>query len=251
MLKVLVADDEVLARKTLLVLLQDVSDIGEVREAEDGNTALRIALEFQPDIILLDVEMPGVNGLELASMLPAKSVVIFVTAYHQHAVRAFELNAVDYLLKPFDDSRFFEAINRAQHRLREGDEEYFGKVHDVVQEILRQQQKHYRERLVIRDPGRIRLVDVQQIRFITGAGNYAELHLNENKTILHRETLSALEQQLDPDVFVRIHRSSIVRRNCICELRPNDKGDYSVILDSGDELTLSRRNRNKLDQITL
>ena len=107
-----------------------------------------------------------------------------------------------------------------------------------------------KSRLVVRDPGRIRLIDVKHVNYITGAGNYVELHLVDGKTVLHRETMTALEQQLDPDVFIRIHRSSIVRRSFVTELRPNDKGDYTVILESGDLLTLSRRNRDKIEALT-
>lgn len=250
MLRILIADDEPLARETIKMLLKEQPDIDEVFEAPDGNEALRLAAELTPDIIFLDIEMPGINGIELAKELPPQCVVIFATAYNEHAVAAFELNAIDYLLKPFDDDRFYTALDRARTRLKEEQQEDYGKISDIIQQMLADQHKSYRDRLVIRDPGRIRLVDVDNIVFIAGAGNYAEIHLNDGKQVLHRETLSALEEQLDPAVFVRIHRSSIVRRSAITELRPNDKGDYSVILQNGEVLTLSRRNRAKLDELT-
>lgn len=250
MLKILVADDEPLARETIKMLLQEQSDISEIIEAGDGNKTLELAEEHQPDIIFLDIEMPGRSGIELAKYLPVNSVVVFATAYNEHAVAAFELNAVDYLLKPFDDGRFYAAYEKAKQRLKDDDGEDIGKITDIIQQMMGEKQKQYKERLVIRDPGRIRLVDVDNINYITGAGNYAEIHLNDGTQVLHRETLSVLEQQLDPAIFVRIHRSSIVRRSCVSELRPNDKGDYSVILHSGEVLTLSRRNRAKLDELT-
>lgn len=230
MLNILIADDESLARETIKMLLSSQQDVAQVFEAEDGNQALALANKLKPQIIFLDIEMPGITGIELAKNLPSECVVIFATAYNEFAVSAFELNAIDYLLKPFDDDRFYAALDRARNRLREEQLEDYSKISEAIQQMLHEQQKPYRERLVIRDPGRIRLVDVEQINYITGAGNYAEIHLNDGKQILHRETLSSLEEQLDPTIFVRIHRSSIVRRSCISELRPNDKGDYSVIL---------------------
>lgn len=250
MLKVLIADDEYLARETVKLLLKSAPDVVEIYEAEDGNQALVLANQYQPDIVILDIEMPGISGIELAKHLPKDSIVIFATAYTEHALDAFEINAIDYILKPFDDERFFMAFDRAREKHKDDEIQDYSKISEMIQQMALEKQKQYRERLVIRDPGRIRLIDVDQIDYITGAGNYAEIHLSDGSHMLHRETLSALEEQLDPAVFVRIHRSSIVRRSCISELRPNDKGDYSVILQNGDVLTLSRRNRTKLDELT-
>lgn len=250
MYKVLVADDESLARETIKLLLSEQHEIAEVIEAADGNEALQLAELHHPQIVFLDIEMPGMSGIELAKRLPEDCVVVFATAFNEYAVTAFELNAIDYLLKPFEDERFYAALERAKQRFKEDKQQDYSKISEAIQHILNGQNKTYRERLVIRDPGRIRLVDVDHIDYITGAGNYAEIHLQDGKQVLHRETLSALEEQLDPSTFVRIHRSSIVRRSCISELRPNDKGDYSVILHNGEVLTLSRRNRAKLEELT-
>ncbi len=250
MYKVLVADDESLARETIKLLLSEQHEIAEVIEAADGNEALQLAELHHPQIVFLDIEMPGMSGIELAKRLPEDCVVVFATAFNEYAVTAFELNAIDYLLKPFEDERFYAALERAKQRFKEDKQQDYSKISEAIQHILNGQNKTYRERLVIRDPGRIRLVDVDHIDYITGAGNYAEIHLQDGKQVLHRETLSALEEQLDPSIFVRIHRSSIVRRSCISELRPNDKGDYSVILHNGEVLTLSRRNRAKLEELT-
>ncbi|GAB5379901.1 MAG: LytTR family DNA-binding domain-containing protein [Aliiglaciecola sp.] len=250
MLKVLIADDEHLARETIKLLLREQDDIGEIREAEDGNQALTMATEYKPDVIFLDIEMPGISGIQVAKHIPKECIIIFATAYNEHAVEAFELNAIDYILKPFDDERFAKAISKVREKINDKQHDDYSKLGDIIQKMMGDQPKSYRERLVIRDPGRIRLIDVEQINFITGAGNYAEIHLIDGKQVLHRETLSALEEQLDPHHFVRIHRSSIVRRSSISELRPNDKGDYTVVLQSGETLTLSRRNRAKLDELT-
>ena len=250
MLKVLIADDEALARATLKSLLLDAAEIGEIYEADNGKRVIELYEHYKPDIVFLDIEMPGLSGIEVAKLLPPHCAIIFVTAFNEHAVTAFELNAIDYLLKPFDDERFHYSLEKAIKRVKENHVEDYAKVSDLIQQLLGEKHSQFKDRLVVRDPGRIRLIDVEQIAYIIGAGNYAEIHLHDGKEILHRETLSTLDTQLDPAVFVRIHRSSIVRRRSIVELRPNEKGDYSVILKSGDILTLSRRNRAKLDDLT-
>lgn len=249
MLKILIADDESLARETIKILLKSQSDIGEVKEAQDGNQVLEIFHEYKPDIVFLDIQMPGKTGVELAEQLPEDTVIIFATAYDQYAITAFELNAIGYLLKPFDDDKFYAALDKARKQVNERTATDFKKVGQLIQHMVDEQDKAYKGRLVVKDPGRIRLVDVDEINFIAGAGNYAEIHLLAGKTILHRETLTSLENQLDPKVFVRIHRSSIVRRTSVAELRPNENGDYTVVLKCGEKLTLSRRNKCKLDDL--
>ncbi|MDF2176808.1 LytTR family DNA-binding domain-containing protein [Aliiglaciecola sp. CAU 1673] len=249
MINVLVADDETLARQTICLLLKDQEGIGEVFEAADGNQAVALYQKEQPQLVFLDIQMPGLTGLQVAEQIGRNSVILFVTAYDQYAIQAFELSAVDYLLKPYDDERFHTALERAKNRLKEkqfGDHQQIG---ELLRHMMSEQDRHYKSRLVVKDPGRIRLIDVADVDFILGAGNYAELHLFDGKVVLHRETLGSLESQLDPSVFVRIHRSSIVRQSRIAELKPNEKGDYSVLLKSGHELTLSRRNKHKLSDL--
>ena len=251
MLKVLIADDENIARATIKLLLSSIPDVTEIYEAENGNQALALANQHLPDIVILDIEMPSISGIEVSKHLPKNCVVIFATAYNDYAVEAFERNAIDYILKPFDDDRFYCAFERATERSRDLSLQNYSQLNEMIQQAMADKQPQYRQRLVIRDSRRIRLIDVGRINYITGAGNYAEIHLSDTKQVLHRQTLSTLEEQLDPKVFVRIHRSSIVRCSYIAEFRPNDKGDYSVILQSGEILTLSRRYRSKLDELTL
>ena len=246
MLKVLVADDERIARNIVALLLKGQEDVGEIYEARDGNEALELAQLYQPDVVFLDIQMPGQSGIQLAEKLKQDAVVIFVTAYDEYAVNAFELSAVDYLLKPFEDNRFFEALDRARKQLNEKRKSDTDKISQLLHYTLTEQKQKYKSRLVVKEPGRIRLLDIGQINYIAGAGNYAEVHMLDDSTVLHRETLTSLEQQLDPKVFVRIHRSTIVRRNSISELRPSTKGDYTVILSNGERMTLSRRNKAKL-----
>lgn len=247
MLKVLVADDERIARNIIVLLLKAMDDVGDVIEAEDGNQALKAAEQHDPDIIFLDIQMPGQTGIQLAEKLKSECVVVFVTAYDEYAVNAFELSAVDYLLKPFEDKRFYEAFGRAKRQLEKNTKSDFEEMETLINYALSERQSAYKSRLVVKEPGRIRLVETKEINYIAGAGNYAEVHLFDESMVLHRETLTTLEQQLDPSLFARIHRSTIVRKNSIVELRPNDKGDYLVLLKSGKQLTLSRRNKHKLE----
>lgn len=246
---VLIVDDETLARRNIKHLLQLQDDISNIWEASDGQEAIDLANQHKPDIIFLDIQMPGKSGLQVAELLPPDCLVIFATAYDQYAISAFELNAIDYLLKPFDDERFNDALNRARQQIKDEQIPDIKMVSQLIN-LMRQEEDHkYKSRLVIKDPGRIRLIDVTDINFIAGAGNYAEIHLFDKQIILHRETLSSLEEQLNPDDFIRIHRSTIVRRSSISELKATEKGDYLVLLKSGDSLTLSRRNKAKLAEL--
>lgn len=246
MLKILVADDEPLARESIIVLLKNESEEYQMLEAKDGQEALDRAWQEHPDIMFLDIQMPGATGMEVAAELPAETAVIFTTAYDEYAVKAFELNAIDYILKPFKNARLFEALGRAKQQLRDKQFVNSEKLH-----AFNQQQQHggYKSRVVIREPKRVRFVDVDNIRYIAGAGNYAELHLNDGNTLLYRETLGNLEAQLDPQEFRRIHRSTIIRLSSIAELQPNYQGDYSVILTTGEELVLSRRYKDKFQDV--
>ena len=246
MIKVLIADDERLARATIKMLLNERDEISEVWEASTGEEAISLATTMQPDVAFLDIEMPQKSGLEVAQLLPPHCLIVFVTAFNQHAIEAFELDAVDYILKPFDDDRFKKMLNKIYDRLASNNALGLSQIKEVIRQATFQSE-HYKARLVVRDPGRIRLIDVANILYISGAGNYAELHLDDGSVILHRETLTSLETQLDPNLFLRIHRSTIVRHNAIRELNPTDKGDYNVVLRTGESVVLSRRNRDKLD----
>ncbi|WP_334015831.1 LytR/AlgR family response regulator transcription factor [Alteromonas sp. S167] len=248
MLKVLVADDERLARETIKVLLNEREEVTEIWEACNGDDAISLANLHHPDVVILDIEMPQKNGLEVAQLLPPHCIIVFVTAFNEHAIEAFELSAVDYILKPFDDERFHKMLNKISERVTDKNTLDLTQISDVIKQATHKPEQ-YKTRLIVRDPGRIRLVDVSSIIYIGGAGNYAELHLDDGNVILHRETLTSLESQLDPSLFLRIHRSTIVRRNAICELSPTEKGDYNVTLRSGECVVLSRRNRDKLEYL--
>jgi two-component system LytT family response regulator len=249
MLKVLIADDERIARDIIALLLSRQTGIETIEEARDGAQVLEKVQQSRPDIIFMDIQMPGTTGIQLAKLLDPSIVIVFVTAYDEFALAAFELNATDYLLKPFEDKRFFTAWERAKKKVLEKVKTDYVKLAELVNHMKDGIQKNHKSRLLVKEPGRIKLIDVEQINFITGAGNYVELHLFDDKVILHRETLTVLEGQLDPALFIRIHRSSIVRLSSLQELQSNDNGDYTVVLKSGDILTLSRSNKIKLNEL--
>ncbi|WP_286270339.1 LytR/AlgR family response regulator transcription factor [Thalassotalea hakodatensis] len=249
MISVLIADDEHLARKTIQYLLQNQADIGDIYFAENGNQVIELAKKHHPDIIFLDIQMPGKSGLQAAELLEIDAVIVFATAFDQYAISAFELNAIDYLLKPFDDDRFYQALDKAKRQVANNQVSNLANINELIIHLKQQADSPFKTQLVVKDPGRIRLIDVDDIEYIQGAGNYADIHLINGDHLLHRATLTMLETQLNPKEFIRIHRSSIVNRQCVRTLTATETGDYLVQLNSKSQLTLSRRNKNKLDTL--
>jgi two-component system LytT family response regulator len=248
-IRVLLVDDEPLAREMLREMLQGDPDVQIVGESCNGREALEAIRAEAPDLIFLDVQMPEVGGFEVLASLGKGRIpyVIFVTAYDQYAVRAFEVQALDYLLKPFDQERFDLSWQRAKAQLlrdRNG-----GGIDQRILALLEEMKagKNYLERLVIKAAGRIYFLDTSEIDWIEAEGNYVSVH-SASKSHLLRETISSLESQLDPKKFVRIHRSSIVRLDFIREMQPWFHGEYRVILNDGTQLTLSRNHRDKLQE---
>ncbi|CAM3923274.1 LytR/AlgR family response regulator transcription factor [Rheinheimera salexigens] len=240
-LSCLIVDDEPLARAGIRHLLTQQGQFNIAAEADNGNDALRLAELHNPDIIFLDIEMPGLNGINVFKSLTSKPEVIFCTAYADYAVNAFELSATDYLLKPFTTERFQQALFKAYGKIMDKLTNATAAIDQVAANV------NFIQRLTIREPGRLRIVDVNDISWIESAGNYIEIHTQpQQKSYLMRETMANIEQKLDPAVFARIHRSSIVRKSDIIELRPGDKGDADVILKSGQQLVMSRRHRHAL-----
>ncbi len=262
--RVLIVDDEPPARKRLARLLNAQDGFETIGQCTNGKEALETIEAEQPDLVLLDVQMPELSGLEVLEALDPETmpVVVFVTAYDQHALRAFELHAVDYLLKPFDDERFEVAVTRAKARIERGhlaglsrrlltllrsvEGGQQGEPKELVEHTETEQAPT--DRLAIRSGDRLLIVKVEEIDWIEGAGVYARLHVG-TKTHLIRETLTNLAEQLDPERFVRIHRSTIVNRDRVRELRSYFHGEYIVILEDATQLKLSRTYRDSLDQI--
>ncbi len=232
-LRVLIVDDEPLARRNLAVLLERDADIGVITECGSGQEAVTEIARSRPDIVFLDVQMPECDGFDVLELLgsDAPPTVIFVTAYDSYALRAFEAGALDYLLKPFDDARFQRALNRAKDRLA-----HAGSL-----------QPRGLERLLIKTTGQVLFVNVNDIDWIEAADYYVCLHLNHGTQLLRR-TLSDLARDLPSNRFVRIHRSTIVNLERIRALEIHKDGEYEVVLNSGDRLGLSRRFRKHLQE---
>jgi two-component system LytT family response regulator len=242
-------DDEPLARQRLRRLLQDEPDVEIVGECADGGEAVAAIRADKPDLVFLDVQMPVLDGfgvLEAIGLeyLPA---IVFVTAYDRYALRAFEYNALDYLLKPFDRDRFRKALERARAHLgRAPDSEEAQQLLGAVDEF--KSQGKGLERLIIKSAGRVFFLRAEEIDWIEAAGNYVRLHVGK-ETHLLRDTMSSLEARLDPKRFLRIHRSTMVNIERIQEMQPLFHGDYVVILRDGTQLNLSRGYRQRLQEV--
>ena len=256
-IRVLVVDDEPLARQRVLDLLAHEPSVEVVGTADNGGAAVDAIRARHPDLVFLDVQMPGITGLDVVREIGPASMpaTIFVTAYDQYALRAFELAALDYLVKPFDDERFEQAFRRARQlvELRE-----MGKLREQLLAVLRQTEDErpvprvegaepYLERIAVEMRGKIRVVPVDQIDYITASGPYAELHTGD-RTHLIREPMHVLEARLDPRQFIRIHRSAIVRLALVDTLHRGAGGDYEVQLKSGLRLPVSRSRREELER---
>lgn len=245
-LRVLLVDDEPLVRQGIRDFLEDEPDVTIVGECGDGVEALETIARDRVDLVFLDIQMPELDGLGVASALAEQGgpVVVFVTAYSEHAVRAFEVNAVDYVLKPFDRERFLAALARARARRASGEQEELARRLAAVLSEL-QRSRGQAQRVLVRTDGRIRFVPVADIEWIEAADNYARLHVGAERHLV-RETMASLEARLDGSRFARIHRSAIVNLARIRELQPTFNGEYAVFLHSGAKLTLSRGYRDAL-----
>ncbi len=244
--RVLVADDEPLARERLRMLLAAEDWIDLVAECPDGTSTVAAIQKLQPDLVFLDVQMPGASGFDVIDAVGAGRMpfVVFVTAFDRYALRAFDVHALDYLLKPFDRDRFRETLVRAREQLeRRSNGELERRLLELVQDL--KPPAHPLERFVIKSGGRVFFVRAEEIEWIEAAGNYVKLHVG-TESHLFRETMNAIEAKLDPDLFFRIHRSHIVNIERVRELQPWFNGEYVVFLRSGTRLTLSRGYREKL-----
>jgi two-component system, LytTR family, response regulator len=247
-IRVLIVDDEVLARERIRDLLKGQSEFEMIGECSNGSDAVQKILELEPDLLFLDVQMPGLNGLEVLEAVGPEHlpVVIFVTAYDQYALRAFEVHALDYLLKPFDRPRFQKSLQRAQAEIQR---QRTGNLNDRLMALLEglKGTRKFLDRLVVKDAGRIFFLRANEIDWVEAAGNYLRLHIGKESHLL-RETMHRFERQLDPNQFLRIHRSTIVNIERVKEFRPLFHGEYAVILRDGRQLTLSRAYRVRLDE---
>jgi two-component system LytT family response regulator len=263
-LRVLIVDDEPLARQRILDLLRHEPNVEIVGEADSGVRAVEEIRGMKPDLVFLDVQMPGKTGLEVVREVGAASMpaTIFVTAFDQYALAAFDVAAIDYLVKPFDDERFEQAFRRARRLV---ELEGLGKLRSQLLDVLgatsndgarssdretptQTTSSHgYLERIAVEMKGKVRVVPVSQIDYITASGPYAELHVGERMFVI-RESMQTLEERLDPSIFLRIHRSAIVRLELVDTFLRAPGGDYEVQLKSGVRLRVSRSRREDLER---
>jgi len=231
-IRVLIVDDEPLARSSLRMLLRQDTDIESIQECGSGTEAVAQIRTARPHLVFLDVQMPECGGFEVLRMLEADKplpVIVFVTAYDEYALRAFDAGALDYLLKPFDDARFHLAMQRAKEKI-------------AVKEPLPPPET---PRLMVRSAGQVAYVQVPDIDWVEAADYYVCLHVGTRSHLL-RKSMAELEQELDPHIFCRIHRSTIVNLRRVRALQVDAAGEYEVILDGGQKLRLSRRFRKEL-----
>lgn len=245
-IRTLIVDDEAMARERVLTLLQQQPDIEIVGECADGAQALSAIERLEPELVFLDVQIPVMDGFGVIRALAPQRMpmVVFTTAYDEYALRAFEVHALDYLLKPFDGPRFLRTLERARERLerqRAGD---LGKRLLAMVQDMKPEGAQAPDRLVVKSGGRIFFIRTDEIDWVDAAGNYVRLHV-KGDAYLFRETMSAMEARLDASRFVRIHRSHIVNADRIKELQPGN-GDHAVILRTGVKLPLSRGYKDRL-----
>lgn len=247
-LSVVVADDEPLARERVLSLLAAEPDIDVVAQCRDGEEAVKAIAERRPDLVLLDIEMPRMDGFDVINAIGPDRMptLIFVTAYDQHAIRAFEVRALDYLLKPFDRERFAGALRRARSQIDAQATGDLGRRLVAMMKDLKREAPRS-DRLVVKSGGRLFFLRSDEIDWIEAAGNYVRLHVGPQSHLL-RETMNAIEARLDPERFFRIHRSRIVNVERIQEMQPWLNGEYSIVLKTGGRLTISRGYREKLQE---
>ncbi len=246
-IRVLIVDDEAPARQRLADLLRKDAKVTAILEAADGISAVETIQSQRPDLVLLDVQMPELDGLGVIDAVGAGQMplTIFVTAYDQHAIRAFEANALDYLLKPFSDERFDAAFDRAKARLDERSTSEFGR---RIMKMVSSAPATTRpwDRLVVKSGGSTRFVRVVEIDWIEAAGVYVNLHVADQQ-YLYRSSLQELAERLDPRRFVRVHRSAIVNIESILQLEPISHGEFDVVLKNGARTRVSRSYRVQLE----
>ena len=242
-MKVLIVDDEPLAREGMTLLLKDEPSISSIAEARNGAEAVEAIRANRPDLVMLDVQMPEMDGFGVLRALGAEHLppVIFVTAHDRYAIQAFEVNAIDYLLKPVTRERFTQALVRVRERIGAGDDNRH--VMSLLQQLAAPPK--YLARVALRAAGRISFVNIEDILFVQAAENYVQLHLRSARHLLH-VPIATLEGSLDPQLFLRIHRSLIVNVKHVQELETGPHGEYIVVLHGGTRLQSSRSYHDKI-----
>jgi two-component system LytT family response regulator len=249
--KAIIVDDEPLARKRVRTLLRRHADFDIAAECANGRDAVAAIARHKPDLVFLDIQMPSMDGFEVIDQVGVERMpaVIFITAYDEHAMRAFDVNALDYLLKPFDERRFSKSLQRARENIElrtSGDPQFRQRLLQALAGLT--SERGYRARIPVKSTGRVYFVPAEEIDWIGAAGKYVCLHVGSDEHLL-RMPIGQIESELDPQHFGRIHRSTIVNLNRIKEIHPLFRGEAAVILKDGTELTLSRGYRARVRQL--
>lgn len=248
--KVIIADDEKLARESIKILLKPLADWLILAEASNGKEAVEMIDKLIPDLIFLDIDMPIIHGTEVLQRIKHKPHIIFTTAYDQYAIKAFDENAIDYLLKPYTDDRFYKALNKVNSKIEaEMMREKMQTILSVLQNVTPNKSINSTTgKITIKSGDKIYMADPSEINWISSAGNYVEFHLHD-KSILQYDTISNIENKLDSSQFLRIHRSTIVNINCIKSMVKHQNGEYLIILKNGQKLKLSRSFKDAVQKI--
>lgn len=248
-IRTVVVDDEPLALEGITNLLRAERDITIIGTCGDGEKAVALIEKQRPDLVFLDVQMPELDGFGVLEALDSHTlpIIVFVTAYDRYALRAFDVHAVDYVLKPIDAERFSETLRRARQRLALKESNGLDRELKGLVEELKSRNRRF-DRVVVKSGSKILFIKTDDIDWIEASGDYVKLHIGKNEHTI-RGRISELESRLDAAQFLRIHRSTIVNLNCIKEMQPIFYGDYSVILQNGQRLTLSRTYREKLSTL--
>ena len=249
--RVVIVEDEAIARRTMVRMLETDASLQILAACKNGEEAVEAIRVHRPDLLLLDVQLPDMDGFSVLRTIPENEfpLVIFTTAYERYAVDAFEVHAVDYLLKPFGADRLQKAVDKAKERLRSENRQ---SVNQQILDLLRHlsESSKYRERIAVKEDSRIFFLDLKEIDWIKASGNYLELHCSTSQnTHLIRQSVAEMEMSLNPRDFIRINRSFIVNINFIRELQPWFHGDCRLLLKGGEVLRLSRRYRARLQKL--
>ncbi|MGH6890066.1 MAG: LytR/AlgR family response regulator transcription factor [Rhizomicrobium sp.] len=256
MIRVLVVDDEPQARRRIMDLLHDVSDVAVVGEGEDGQEALARIRELRPDLVFLDIRMPGLSGLELSRLIAADQppYIVFTTAYGEHALEAFAVDAIDYLLKPFDEGRLRDAIVKARKRIASGtptkaDMEQLAQGLAELGSRLSDANSAAPERLTVKDGALIKFLSLREIAFIHADGDYLQIHMSNGQHTMIREPLRDMEQRLGGRRFFRVSRSVLLNLDFVKELKPHQSGDYEFVLQNGKRFVSGPTHRAAVRQL--
>ncbi|HEY0761584.1 MAG TPA: response regulator [Pyrinomonadaceae bacterium] len=248
-IRALIVDDEPLARRRIRSLLAHDSGVDVIGECSDGYNAVSSISELTPDLVFLDIQMPRMDGFEVIKTIGPERMptVIFVTAYDQYALKAFEVNALDYLLKPYDRRRFQKTLERAKASISGLQS---GNVNNQLLSLLGnlRREREIPDRFIIKSGGRVVFLKVEEIDWMCAVGNYVRLQVGRDSHLM-RETMTGMEAKLDPSSFMRIHRSTIVNLDRVKEVQPWAKGEYVVIMRDGARLIMSRRYRERLNEL--